>query len=241
MKKALLLGSSVATIIFLWFLIYIIIGQPLIVPSIGSVFVALGRIVFSHDIITILFSLLRLFTGFIASALLGVALGFIAAKKQGFKIWLQPYVTLLRTIPVLAIVVILFIILGSNASVYVIVFLMIFPLFYQATLDGIQNINPELMDVLKLEQAHLKESIRYVYLPLIKDDLMVVIFQSLGLGVKVLVMAEYIMQVNNSIGMSLYIAKINLNYDQVYAWTILLVILTSVFELLVHIYKKKTQ
>ena len=69
---------------------------------------------------------------------------------------------------------------------------MLFPLFYEVTFDSIKQIDPNLIDVLKLDETHHLSSIRYVYLPSIKEQLFITVFQSLGLGLKVLVMSEYL-------------------------------------------------
>jgi NitT/TauT family transport system permease protein len=63
--------------------------------------------------------------------------------------------------------------------------------------------------------------------------------QSAGLGIKVLVMAEFLAQTRNSIGNQLYLAKVNLEYDRVFAWTILLIIIAVILEFLIEYYVRK--
>jgi NitT/TauT family transport system permease protein len=210
----------------------------MLLPSLSEVGLSLTKIVFSKDIIIILTSLLRLTTTFVIASCLGIIFGFISAKYSWAEQWQKPYVSLLRTIPVISIIVILYILLGDELTVYVITFLMIFPLFYEATLDIIKRIDPNLIDVLKLDEIHFKESLRYVYIPILKESLKVTVFQSLGLGIKVLVMAEYLTQVDKSIGSSIYIAKINLDYAQVYAWTCILLLMMLVIRFFIKNIKK---
>ncbi|MFA6801086.1 MAG: hypothetical protein WCR19_03155 [Acholeplasmataceae bacterium] len=233
MKKTYIVTSSLISIIILWYILFVMIDEPLLMPSFHDVFISIYHILTSNQIWIIMQSLLRLLISFIIAAIIGIILGFISAKKSWIEIYQRPIMTILRTIPVLSVVVILFILIGSTMGVYVIVFLMICPLFYQATLDLIKHIDPALIDVLKINEGHVKESIKYVYVPILEEGLLVTIFQSLGLGVKVLVMAEYLMQTRNSIGKSIYVAKVNLVYDDVYAWTAILIILTLILELIV--------
>ncbi len=239
MKKLAYFISPILTIIAVWYLLYFIIDEPLLVPTFTDVLKSFVHI-FSPSYMTIvLMSVLRLIISFVISAILGISLGFISAKYHLFEGFNRPFITILRVIPVLSIIVILFIIIGSTLSPYVITFLILFPLFYQATLDGTKQIDPALLDVLKLNEMHVKESLKYVYIPSLSDALFVTVFQSLGLGIKVLVMAEYLMQVNHSIGKAIYMARIELNYSMVYAWTLLLILLAVTLESIALLIKKR--
>lgn len=52
-------------------------------------------------------------------------------------------------------------------------------------------------------------------------------------------MAEYLAQTKNSIGQALYMAKTNIDYSSVFAWTIILIILSALFELLISSYRRR--
>jgi ABC-type nitrate/sulfonate/bicarbonate transport system permease component len=60
----------------------------------------------------------------------------------------------------------------------------------------------------------------------------------LGLGIKVLVMAEYLSQTQNSIGNELYLAKTNIEFSEVFAWSFILIIIALFFELIINHYRK---
>lgn len=232
--------SAVLTIIIIWYVIYTTISEPLIMPSLMQVIQALSDILTLDGMSIIIKSLMRLCVAFLVSASLGVLLGSVSAKFKWFKHYQQPFVAILRTIPVISVIVIFFVLFGANISVYIIVFLMLFPLFYQQTLHSFESMDRDLVDVLKLNESHFIESIKYVYAPILFQSLKVTFLQAIGLGIKVLVMAEYLMQTKDSIGKQLYIAKINLTYDLVYAWTFILIALTIVIEILILKINKKT-
>lgn len=239
MRKYIMTFSSLLTMIILWYVLYFTIQNSLLLPHMIDVFKAVLDIFTSALVIDIGYSVLRLLVSFTLSAMLGIMFGFISWKSDGFETYSRPFVLILKTIPVVSVIVILFILIGSDISPYLITFSMIFPLFYQATLDGLKSIDPYLIDVLKLDEVHFTECIRYAYLPSIKSNLLITMFQSFGLGIKVLVMSEYLMQVRHSIGQQLFLAKLNLNYSMVYAWTLILVILALMFESLVILTKKR--
>ena len=126
---------------------------------------------------------------------------------------------------------------GFSFTPYIITFLMIFPLIYQGTYGAIKGIDQELIDVYKLEDNNFITGLTHCYIPLISKQIRTALLQSLGLGIKVLVMAEYLSQTKNSIGNKLYLAKVNLNYDEVFAWTLLLIVLALFLELLIKHYQ----
>ena len=238
MKKT---GITILSIFFL-FLVWIIFGaivnNDLLLPKPGAVLIAFGNIFIEADSLSvILFTILRLLVGLLFASLFGFLLGIIAGFKKGFAVFLNPVVTVLRTIPVISITVILLIMFGFSLTPYIITFLMLFPLIYQSTYGAITSIDKELIDVYKLEDNNFFTGLRHCYLPLISTNIRTALLQSLGLGIKVLVMAEYLSQTKNSIGAELYLAKVNLQYDEVFAWTLLLIALALTFELLINHYK----
>lgn len=223
--------GSVLLFVFLWLLLIDIINHPLIMPSLTSVMQSLIYIVTSLiSIQFIMMSLFRLFITILLSLGIGVFLGILSGVIPQVSWFLKPHVTVLRTIPVISIIVILLVLFGFTVAPYVITFLMIFPIIYQASYEGIRHMDKELKDVYRLEHHDLKLAIQYLYLPIITPYVTLSILQSFGLGLKVLVMAEYLSQTKNSIGNALYMAKVNLEYDDVFGWSILLILMSLAFE-----------
>lgn len=218
------------------------VDHRLILPSPLDVLLTIGSLASEGSSLAIVgLSLIRLLVSVACSATLGILFGFIAGLKKRVSWVLHPYVTILRTIPVISIVVILLILFGYVITPYIITFLMVFPIIYQATEEGIKNIDQSYIDVYRLEAHDLKLAFKYLYYPLVKPYLILAFLQSFGLGLKVLVMAEYLAQTKNSIGHALYIAKTNLDYQSVFAWTIILIILSVVMELIISRYRKNQQ
>ena len=117
---------------------------------------------------------------------------------------------------------------------YIISLLLLFPIIYQAELDGVKNIDPLLIDVLKLESDATNTNVlKLVYFPLSIPFLRTALIEAVGLGFKVLVVAEYIAQTKVSIGKEIYYAKINLEFTDVFAWTIMLLVFVLLIEYIV--------
>ncbi len=227
--------------VFLIFLVWVILGlvvnNQFLLPMPQTVLVDFINIFTNRvSLISLFTSVIRLLLSMIFAFVFGFGFGLLAGLNDKFQAFVQPIVTVLRTIPVISITVILLIMLGFVLTPYVITFLMLFPLIFQGTFGAIKGIDQELIDVFKLENNQLSVMIRHCYVPLISRDIRTALLQSLGLGIKVLVMAEYLSQTKNSIGNQLYLAKTNLEFSEVFAWTLLLILLALGFEIIVNHY-----
>lgn len=241
MKKKLISVSSIFLFFLIWMLASLIMDDQFLLPSPLAVFKAFGSIVTDESsLLAIGSTLLRLVISMAIALVSGVLLGVIAGLHSSFGDFLRPIVSILRTVPVLSIIVITLMLLGFRKTPYLITFLMIFPIIYQAVSEGIKNIDSELIDVYLLEDNHFFTGLTHCYLPLIQDQIKTALLQSAGLGIKVLVMAEYLAQTKFSIGNQLYLQKVNLQFDQVFAWTMVLIILAIVFEAFIEKYAKNS-
>ena len=78
-----------------------------------------------------------------------------------------------------------------------------------------------------------------VYLPILLPNIITLVLQTFGLGFKVMVMGEYLSQTPISIGKELYNAKSYLEMDLLIAWTIVIVVITSIVEFFVNLFNNK--
>ena len=89
------------------------------------------------------------------------------------------------------------------------------------------------MEVWTLESSFNFKVIKRIIMPLAKPFISASFNQSVGLGLKVLVMAEFICYTPNSIGRKLTLEANYLRYDNVFAWTLFLFIFVLVIESIV--------
>lgn len=231
MKKWWFSSSYLLGIFLVWIVASMLVNQPLILPSPFAVLDQMIRIFTSTESLSaIAMTLFRLITAVGISFLFGLLMGVLAYTKPYVKAIITPIVAIFRTVPVVSIILLVLIVLGMRIAPFVITFLMIFPISYQATIEGLVHLDHDFVDVYVLEDNHWFQKIRFCYFPLIAGYLKTAILQSGGLGIKVLVMAEYLAQTPNSIGASLYLEKIYLQYDAVFGWTLILILMALLFE-----------
>jgi len=231
MKKYALYLTTIAVVLLLWQLQAMRIDKADLFPYPSDVFHTLLDLLRTWNTYSVIFaSLRRLAIAIGASTAVAIVLGIISGFKRTLGTLLQPIVTSLRTLPVASLIVIILIVYGMTRSLYVITFLMIFPLVYEAAKQGVLNMNPTLKMALALEKIPAHKKVSKVYLPLAFPYIKTGFLQSIGLGFKVLVMAEFIAQSPHSIGEALSRGRDNFQYDVVFAWTIILIVLVTLVE-----------
>ncbi len=242
-KKSLLTSTSLSTlsifvVLIIWQLYSIQVSNPFLMPSPIVVFQDLIVLLSDgHTYYIIFVTLSRLIISVMAASILALFLGILAGIFHQVESFLKPIVVTLRTMPIVSVVVVVLILFGNTFSLYLISFLLLFPIIYQAELEGIKNIPRDLLDVLSLEcNKYPVMVVKMVYLPLALPYFKTGMLQSAGVAIKVLVVAEYLSQTQISIGRELYFNRINLEYANVFAWTIILIIIVLVLEYIIQKY-----
>jgi len=231
MKNRLVAFGGVFAVFLVWIAASAVVANPMLLPTPWQTLEAFGAILTERaSLYAIGATALRLVVAMGVASAIGLGTGIAAGLVPDVYRFLRPVVTVLRTVPVISIVVIVLIVFGFESTPYAITFLMVFPILFQAAADGIRRIDPELVDVFKLEDGTLWGGLRHCYLPLLAADIRTALLQAAGLGVKVLVMAEYLAQTPRSIGNALYLAKVELDFGSVFAWTALLVLMAAAIE-----------
>ncbi|MFP4479198.1 MAG: ABC transporter permease [Candidatus Izemoplasmatales bacterium] len=239
MRKYLLGGLSVLIILLIWSIYARSLDNQYVFPNPLIVFHSLVELLARLETYSIIaYTLVRLFISFLVSALLGVIFGLLAGNHQPFDEFLHPIIVSLRTLPIASIIIIMMVLLGRSFSLYVITFLMIFPIVYEASKHGVRNIPKPLKDHIALEGHPKWVILLRIQLPLSYPYIRTSLFQSIGLGFKVIVMAEFITQTRFGIGRALYDGSISIQYEKVFAWTIIIIFIVTLFELILNSLRK---
>ncbi len=230
-KKIIIYFISISVIILLLYLLCYVVDNTIIFPTPTTILEAFFNLLKTKETYIIIGStLLRLLISLIISFIIGATLGVLAGKFNFLNLFLRPFITIFRSLPLASIIVIIMIILGFNKSPYIICMLMLIPIIYEAFLNGTLNLNKELMEVWRLESNFNERVIFKIIFPLSKPFIKTAYTQSVGLGIKVLVMAEFICGTKNSIGRALTNSANYLEYDKVFAWSLIAIILVIIVE-----------
>ncbi|MPQ42952.1 ABC transporter permease subunit [Clostridium tarantellae] len=179
---------------------------------------------------SILFSFIKITTGFVLAFIVGIIFAIIASNKKNFKTLIEPLILTIQAIPVASFIILCLIWVSSKNLSILVSFLMVLPVVYRNILDGIKSIPKELNDMAKVFKVSKIKKIRYIYLSQVTPYLRAACSVSLGLCWKAGIAAEVIGMPANSIGEKLYEAKIYLNTPDLFAWTIVIIIISICFQ-----------
>lgn len=242
LKRFALSGASIILLLGIWSVYASHIDNVYILPGPKTVLMSIIDILSNTETYVIIgTSLFRLIISFIISTLMGITLGLLAGNYPSIDSFLKPIISTLRTLPIASIIILMIILFTRQTSLYIITFLMIFPLVYEAAKHGVLHIPKALKDHMAIEQHPKWVVISKVQLPIILPYIKTSMFQSIGLGFKVIVMAEFISQAKTGIGRELYNGSISINYERVFAWTFIMIFMVILFESLLKIYKAYDQ
>jgi NitT/TauT family transport system permease protein len=147
--------------------------------------------------------------------------------------FLQPLMSLMKTVPVASFVVLILIWWGSGLLAVVTCFLVVLPNIYINTLEGLKATDGHLLEMAEVFRMPARNRFLFIYRPAILPFLESGMKLALGMCWKSGVAAEVIGMPAHSIGGQIYLSKIHLDMAGVLAWTSVVIMLSICFEWLV--------
>lgn len=180
--------------------------------------------------ISIAFSLAKIGAGFLGAFLLGVVIGILAFRFSFIRDFLSPLMSVIKSVPVASFVILALIWIGSkNLSIFI-SFLVVFPIIYTATIGGLNSTNPKLLEMAELFNMRKWHKAVAIYKPALMPYLTSSCRVAFGMAWKSGVAAEVIGVPDLSIGEKLYMSKIYLDTAGLFAWTLVIVLLSVLSE-----------
>jgi NitT/TauT family transport system permease protein len=222
---------AIAFLIMLWFLLAYKVNSEVIIPTPESTMKSLFEIVTTAEFVKIVSAtLMRIVVSFIISLSCALVLGLAASLNKIMYNFMIPILTLLKSVPTMGIIILALIWLSNDNAPIFIGIIMVFPILYESVLAGVINVDKKLLEMAKLFGVRRQTIIKDIYAPSILMNVNGVINSALGLGFKVVIASEVLGQPKYSIGTSLQLEKMYLNTSAVFAWIIIIVVLTVIFE-----------
>ena len=179
---------------------------------------------------SIWFSFYHIAGGFFIALALGITLAALAGRFRWVETLLWPFLVTIKTVPVASFVVICLIWLSAeNLSVFI-SFLIVLPVVYGNVLEGLKSEDKLMLEIGTVFKMPPLRKVLYIHLPQLKPFLMSACATALGMAWKAGVAAEIIGTPDGSIGKQLFYSKIYLDTDDLLCWTVIIVIVSVLFE-----------
>ena len=232
-KKIIKIVLAAAFWILIWEAASLLIkgDLSLFLPSPFAVFKAFFKMLFKVSFLKAVgATLFRIFMGLFIGTVLGIILGICTGESKVADILISPALRIVRSVPVVSFIILAYLFISVNHLPVFISSLMVTPIVWQGVNDSIIGTDKKMTDMAKVYKLSKTKTLFNVKLFLGKDRIFTSIISAVGLAWKSGVAAEVLSSPAVSIGKSIYKAKGNLNFDEVYALTITVVILSLIFE-----------
>ena len=218
--------------LLVWHTVSLYVDSSILLVSPLEVLKTLSTLVFTQDFwTTAASSSVRIILGFLLGMAAGVVLASISSASGFIRVLLQPFMLTVRSVPVASFIILALLWLKSASNLAVFIsFLMVLPIIYQNTLTGIMTADKELLEMAQVFRVPLVRRIRYIYMPNAAPQYAAACRTSLGLCWKSGIAAEVIGITRGSIGEALYNAKLFFSTAELFAWTLVIVLLSLSFE-----------
>lgn len=217
--------------IILWQIISVAVSSEILIASPIAVLKAIWNLIFEFEFWkSIIYSFTKIIGGFFLGASFAVILAIVSCYSKLIKEAIDIPMAIIKSTPVASFIIIALIWINSeNLSVFI-SFLMVLPVIYTNVYKGIEEVDEKMKEMMRVFKVSLRKRYKYLYIPSVMPFLKSALAVSLGLCWKAGIAAEVIGIPSGSIGERLYEAKIYLNTSDLFAWTIMIIIISTSFE-----------
>ena len=227
---------SLLAIIFMWLIwivAYYITGNKLIVPAFSdtaqSFFRYLGDGTFW---LALLNTFLRTLLAFIISFILAAACALFAKLSKCTKAFLKPIIVFIRTLPTLAVMLIILKLTSGNRSFspVIVTILVLFPMIFSQMLAAADGIDTGLTEMAKVYKVSKKDRLFKIYLPIIAPNILSQTGANISLGLKIMISAEVLANTVKSLGGMMQYSNISAEVANLAALTLVSVLIGLIIE-----------
>ena len=179
---------------------------------------------------SVLSSMGHIALGYIGALILGIALGLASGKSEIFKAFTSPVQHLVRAVPVAAFIIIAWLWIPSGILPSFISGLMVLPIIWSHTDAALSSIDEKYIEMAKVYGMNGRDIVFKIKLPLMSPQLRTGCITALGIAWKAGIAAEVICNPSGTLGALLQGAKASVEYGQVFSVTLMIVILSLIFE-----------
>lgn len=226
--------------LLVWQVIAVWVDSDLLLPGPWTVVCTLAQLAGESDFWQATgFTLLRVFAGLAAGTLLGALIAVLTCASRWCDRILSPAVKVIRATPVASFILLVLLWAATGAVPGIISALMVLPVVWGNLCKGIRGADPQLLEMSRAYRFGRGKRIRLIYLPAAAPYFAAGVETSLGLAWKAGVAAEVLCRPRMAVGTQVFFARNNLETPSLFAWTLMVIILSFVVEgLLVKLLRK---
>lgn len=232
LRTLLLYAGSVCVWVLVWTLIARRVGEELLLPSPGSVVRRLGELAVTADFWRIVgTSLLRILAGMAVGIAAGCLLALLTHFVPPLYALFYPLITVIRSTPVASFIILIYLWIGRDTLPGFVAVLLVLPVVWANLHEALGAVDKGLLEMAQVFRLSPWKRLTRVYLPSVVPSLLAACRSSVGLSWKAGIAAEVLVVPALSIGRRLSDAKLYLETVDLFAWTLTVVLLSLLPEL----------
>ena len=173
----------------------------------------------------------------VAAILMSLAFGFLlslaAYRSRAIRDFLALPVALFKAVPVMAVAIYMILLLTAGNVPILVCFVMCFPIVYTNLLTGLDSMDKNLLEMAQVYNIRGGQLIKHVYMPMLYPHFKSAMSLVAGMSWKAIVTAEVLSIPKFSLGYELMNAKYYLNTDVLFAYVVVIIAISVLFEKLV--------
>ena len=209
------------------------VGQELLLPTPAAVWNSLLMLAATAEFwSSALYTLVRVILGLLGGVVLGSLLAALTHFCK-FADWLiSPAVKVIRATPVVSFILLVYLWVTRTNIPGVIAALMVLPVVWGNLTAGLAAVDGQLLELARAYRFGRLKTLRLIYLPSIRPYFISGLLTAFGLAWKSGVAAEVLCPPKYAIGTRIQQAKTALETPELFAWTLVLIALSLLLELL---------
>ncbi len=230
-KKILKVALTIVFWLGLWLTIYKIVGLDVLIASPLDVGKRLLEFFPSGEFwLTIFNSFKGISLGYIIGVVLGSVLGIITAFSNTLNTLLKPFLTAVKTTPVVSFIILALIWLDKVSVPIFITMLMVMPVVWANVASAISSTDKDLIEMANAYNFGFIKKLKLILLPSAVPAFISACKTAVGLGWKAGIAAEVLCTPQNSIGINLRNSQVYIETVDLFAWTVVIIILSLILE-----------
>ena len=175
-------------------------------------------------------TLKRIFIGYAIGCVAGILLGASAYLLPTAGEFIKPMMTVVKATPVSSFILLMVLWMSPNTVPALIGALMVTPIVFGNVVTGLSEHSQKLREVAFVYGLSPTECARKLFIPAVIPYVSAACLTSLGLAWKAGVAAEVLVVTKNSVGQWLYYSKLYFETAQLFAWTVVVILLSFALE-----------
>lgn len=191
--------------------------------------------------ISVGYSLYRTIICFAISFVLAMLFAVLGGLFKPLHKVMSPIVSVLRSAPTVAVILIMYAFLGagkSNIMAIFVGFLIAFPVMYSAFYSAIIGVDKDLIEMAKVYKMRTWDIVRGIYMPSIAPSVFDTSRSTISLTLKVVVASEILTSVSKGIGAKIQVANQSFEIAYLLAYTLIAIVFSFVLEGIVVLARK---